>query len=268
MESSNCLTLFLVHLRVLVYIFVSILMKGCNMNIWRTRFSVLLLLLLCSPTELYAENKKQDASLFHSIVQGFIPVRATNEAFLQIIARQMPKNAELIDVFIPKTFKITMERGNFDQITHMVYLYALPAKLQPNIATRKQQFARMRLALENAYEGYVGMAAPTDATQKRWEKQLYPHVRRSNSIYFLFPKNVAFSKYSVMFNFSLGKEQVLPVFLSTYMFIHDARVYFLSATATVADSNYWEELNWTRDTIHEFARSLLVFPENELVSIP
>lgn len=237
------------------------------MMYWVNRVLVLLVLAFVIPTVLYAKDKEK-VQLFHTIAREVVLVQPKHDVFLRLIEAQMPKNAELLDLYIPKTFKTTLERGHFDQITHLVYLYALPEKLHINAALRKQQFQHMKAALEYAYSAYVTMPPPNNPLQKTWKQRIYTHMGNKSSVYFLFSKKGMYPKYSVILNFSLGKKRVLPVALSTYVFMHDRKVYFLTATATMTTSNYQKEVEWTRDIIHEFALAFLELPENERVPVP
>ena len=191
-------------------------------------------------------------------IEDFIPLKDKYDELYLSVQKQMPSNGYLLEAYVPQSYKQTLEREHYENVTRVVYLYSMPLMVGKREHVKERQTKFVNQALESVFATYNKLNPPKEDTKGKWEQSVYEFFRRGESIYFKYPKkDVKNYKYTILQSFSLSENQNAGAFLSTYVFLRGNQMYFLSASSFLTDNNYYEELMWTRNTLDTFIKVLV-----------
>lgn len=207
----------------------------------------------------------ENHALLPKQVSNFVTIKNKHDELYSSVQSQLPRNAYLLEIYVPQTYKQALDRGYYENVTRMVYLYTMPVLLQGRNNQKKLQLSFILQAIENVFTTYKPLPRPTLKTKLTWENKVYDLFKIGESIYFTYPKMKKGDHiYSALQTFPLTKNLYTGAFLSTHIFTRDSQIYFLSASTFLTENNYYEELMWTRDTLDEFIK-LLPEVQNNIV---
>lgn len=217
--------------------------------------------------EITRDVDKELNTVFKNKVLDFFPVKENYPEFFQEVKKQIPPEAELLEVYLPSQSKQDLERDHFDNILNVVYFYRMPQILHKRIPLQKLQLSFVRESLEAVYESFAKVDPPTPADRKEWEEKMYGNFLAGKNVYVRYKRAIGAldHRYSLMLVLPLSDSHNLAMFMSHYLFISEGQIYFLSSSAYLLDNNYYKTMQWTRQVLNDFIEVIPMdfFPDNE-----
>ncbi|HBV41145.1 MAG TPA: hypothetical protein DEB43_00695 [Desulfovibrio sp.] len=205
-------------------------------------------------------------TIFKNKVLDFFPVKEQFPDFFEEVKKQIPEQAELLEVYLPTMSKQDLERGHYDNILGMVYFYRMPQILHKRIPLQKLQLSFVKESLEAVYQSFARVDPPAPKERNAWEEKMYENLCAGKNVYIQYKrdKGALDHIYSIMLTLALSGEHSVAAFLSHYLFLSEGQIYFLSSSSYLLDNNYYEVLQWTRSVLHNFIVVIPfdMFPEN------
>lgn len=206
-------------------------------------------------------------AIFKNKVLDFFPIRHDFPEFFAEVEKQVPVQAELLEVYLPISSKQDLERGHYDNILNMVYFYRMPQIMHKRIPLQKLQFAFVKENLEAAYKTFEKIEAPSLADRAKWEEKMYQSLLAGKNVYIQYKKDQGALdyKYSLMLVLPLSETHSIAAFMSHYPFLAEGQIYFLSASSYLLDNNYYQVMRWTRSVLNDFIEVIPfdMFPDSD-----
>ncbi len=196
-------------------------------------------------------------NFFPSNIKNFQSVKNFYPTYFNLIKDQLPENANLLELYIPKSYSQNLEQGEYASINQMVYLYTMPFLLSDEKSTRAQQITRVIQSYKSAFKTFKKIKVDTQ-TDLIWKQEVAKNYLDAKSIYFTYPeteenKNI----FSMLQTFGSEQKNILGAFITTYIFDFDYQIYFLTSTSFVLDNNFEKEYDWTRNVVFELKSQLI-----------
>lgn len=194
-------------------------------------------------------------AIYQTKVLDFFPVKERFPEFFAEVQKQIPQQAELLEVYLPNSSRQDLERGHYDSILSMVYFYRMPQIMHKNIPLQKLQLSFVRESLEAAYQSFEKISPPfLDEEKEAWENKMYEYLLAGKNVYIQYKKERGKTnhKYSIMLTLGLSDNHSVVSFLAHYPFLAEGQIYFLSSSLYLLDKNYYQTLEWTRTVLDSF----------------
>ncbi len=204
------------------------------------------------------DTEKELKKIFKAKVLDFFPVKDEYPAFFEEVKKQIPTNAELLEVYLPRIARQEIERNHYDNVLNIIYFYRMPQILHKRIPLQKLQLSFVCEGLEAVYESYPTVEPPAPKERKKWEEKMYEYFIKGKSVYINYKKNLGAldHKYSLMMNLHLSEGHNMAFFMSHYPFINNSQIYFLSSSVLLTDNSYYQTMKWTRNTLDDFIEQI------------
>lgn len=212
----------------------------------------------------------QAISLGMEVPYGFFEVK--NENLLKEIRSQLSNDTNLIAVFAPENIKQSIESGNLEQVTRLVYIYEPKNNFSivknPNPSRSISQALRKKLlqpapilGIETAAESYSKIysrykkAIPfTPANKDIWEAELQKLAVIGEPILVHQSKNDEATQYNyiVMQSFNTSPNTYIQCLIATSLILDIDKIYYVSASSFVYSSSFYDDMEWIAETMRSF----------------
>lgn len=217
--------------------------------------------------EIRRDIPKDLTAIFRNKVLDFFPIRSEFPEFFAEVEKQVPEQAELLEVYLPVSSKQDLERGHYDNILNLVYFYRMPQIMHKRIPLQKLQLAFVKESLEAVYNTFEKVDAPTLSDRAQWEETMYQNLLAGKNVYIRYKKTQGTLdyKYSLMLTLPLSDSHSIAAFMAHYPFLAEGQIYFLSSSSYLLDNNYYQVLRWTRGVLNDFIEviPLEMFPDSD-----
>ena len=115
-------------------------------------------------------------TIFKNKVLDFFPVKEQFPDFFEEVKKQIPEQAELLEVYLPTMSKQDLERGHYDNILGMVYFYRMSQILHKRIPLQKLQLSFVKESLEAVYQSFARVDPPAPKERNAWEEKMYENL--------------------------------------------------------------------------------------------